>query len=674
MPCAGPQDVPTRTVGQDPGWQLAFDAGGDRVLAFSSGDYRASLEASLQSGLQPGAFTFTVEGLVDAHYGALARALSAATPTRPLEARLYLFWNDVNADVLGYLANITGLQSLLGGGTPSDDALVAVLAVTELTRVAAGVRYDTQVGARELVYHRLATSRLTSAITATTPLDNARQVAEAAGLPADTVHTYPPAAGAPDLGRDATATTDTLDPGERHSDLLQQLGVRMERQYQRWGRGMYRIRDGQLDIGPGRPIPTGSDVRHLMAANGLLDVHRRGSVIRDPSFDFVASPETLEAPTRDRYELILRGRPDLKPGDVVCFVPPALDQADTGSFYGDILSGDVGILPGASEDWSRSLQVYVEAVSHSLGTRSGFLSALTGVVVADEADYWDVHSHPIELVDHEPPATGATAADAVAGELVRIARTASGRRLPEVGELRTFRATGDGHPPRQTGDYLRGLAAADGQPSQARRLAIDRESPGRPAGVPYLTPFAWGQYGLVLPRYPGTRVLLVHRNGFPTDALDVGAFWPSERDGSVGPAEAKPGDWWLCLPADRPEDEDLAAPEGTDAVALPAGRTASNDLIDAQGRRIIETRQLNIRVSKDGAPEVGWRPVLDSEEDGAVTVEHVDSGSKITMKPDGTIEIHAAADLVLKADQDVRIEANNVRVKLGSGGSMDVEE
>ncbi|MEK8105538.1 hypothetical protein NKG94_11055 [Micromonospora sp. M12] len=43
----------------------------------------------------------------------------------------------------------------------------------------------------------------------------------------------------------------------------------------------------------------------------------------------------------------------------------------------------------------------------------------------------------------------------------------------------------------------------------------------------YLTPFAWGGCGLILPRYPGTRVALAYRNGAPDDPVEVGALWPT---------------------------------------------------------------------------------------------------------------------------------------------------
>jgi uncharacterized protein (DUF2345 family) len=46
------------------------------------------------------------------------------------------------------------------------------------------------------------------------------------------------------------------------------------------------------------------------------------------------------------------------------------------------------------------------------------------------------------------------------------------------------------------------------------------------------------------------------------------------------------------------------------------------------------------------------------------------SGSAVEMTSDGTITIHAAKNLELKADEDITLDASNVKVKVT--GSMDV--
>ena len=92
----------------------------------------------------------------------------------------------------------------------------------------------------------------------------------------------------------------------------------------------------------------------------------------------------------------------------------------------------------------------------------------------------------------------------------------------------------------------RGLAAAqnDGGAGQARRLDIERPSRSEQQQVPYLTPFAWGACGLVLPYYPGSRMLLEDRNGMADDPVALGL----DVAGRPRPDNAHAGDWWLILP------------------------------------------------------------------------------------------------------------------------------
>ena len=82
--------------------------------------------------------------------------------------------------------------------------------------------------------------------------------------------------------------------------------------------------------------------------------------------------------------------------------------------------------------------------------------------------------------------------------------------------------------PNQTEKMRRGLAAHDGDRYAATRLAFD-EAGAVFSAAAYATPFAWGKFGLVLPRYPGMRVLVAHRGGDHDDPIDVGALWERAR-------------------------------------------------------------------------------------------------------------------------------------------------
>ncbi len=214
---------------------------------------------------------------------------------------------------------------------------------------------------------------------------------------------------------------------------------------------------------------------------------------------------------------------------------------------------------------------------------------------------------------------------------------------------------------------FRGLVAPDGGANQASRLAIQRTNPLRLPGVAYATPFAWGKCGWVLPRYPGTRVMMVHRNGQGSDPVEVGALWESGH----GP-DSEPGDWWLILPVDIPESQRSNIAEN----ATPEEHTGkvSQDLIDAEGNRIIEVGELTIRVGKESLKNAGERPNRPKRPsvEGSVTIEHTKEGSKIVMKPDGSIEITAKKIKLDAGNGDIEMIANNIDVQVS--GSMNVRD
>jgi hypothetical protein len=385
-----------------------------------------------------------------------------------------------------------------------------------------------------------------------------------------------------------------------------------------------------------------------------------------------------------QWTLTLKGRPDIKPGHLVNFhLPPEEDpqKATTTavSFGGAALRDLVGV--GGFEETGTLVTVYVNSVTHKLGRTSGFSTTVSGVSVVGSVDashpYWPWSSdRPENAAASSPNASagrsqggsGSPPADAAA----QIRSTAEGVlalfRLPEIAEIRSTTSTGTGaaEPPAQTETAWRGLTTPDGRGNQARRLAIERVTPEPLDGVPYATPFAWGKVGLVLPRYPGTRVLLVHRKGEPNDPVDVGAVWES----GTG-RESQAGDWWLSLPAKVAQSDRAGPPSSTDRPADYTG-DVTNDLTDADGNRVIEIGELAIRVTRNSLTQAGARPARGSEQDG-ITIEHVDGGAKITIAHDGKITIHANQGLEIVADHgDVSIKASAGDVKL-QGTNIDAQ-
>jgi hypothetical protein len=644
------------------GWALVFfrelpDGTEEPKSKFvvSNDDYTAaSIEANLPDGLGGGSYAFTLEGVTDDDYRQLAQGISGSRPA----VKLYLWWRDTNASVGGYLANLAGVTGLVSSASePPKDALVAVLRVVNVSRKRGERRYEAVISARELAYDRLARpiwNRPLRAADLRLAMENA---ADETNLKLE-VHEIPYTGG------------DVRTYGEKGGSYRRFFGEAAESMEflrpDRTGRGMLLIRDGTLHIGP-RPIPLTGEPKPLTEATGFIEAERIPAEL-DPE----AGP-TLPSPLgKRRFSLTLKGRPDIKPGDLVQFDPPAEEVMTTQPSFGASLFGGLGasladaLIPKLGDALGpNAVNLYVNSVKHTLGRTKGFATVVSGVEVAGANEKaWDAAiedgpSKPAPAATSRAASPAASGAGAAAAAIAAHASEAAGARFfAEVGEVRRFNYSGGAaaEPPSQTETVWRGLIVPDGKENGARRLPIRRKEPSPVPGIPYLTPFAWGKCGLVLPRYPGTRVLLEHRNGDGTDAVDVGSFWESGK----GPS-SQPGDWWLILPADVPSDRRQAAPDKNLSPAEPTGK-ATNDLIDADGNRVITVGELTVRVGRDGLTTAGTRPTRASDV-GSITIEHVAGGSSIVMKSDGTVVIKAK-NIEMTASANITMSAAKVDVKV----------
>lgn len=662
------------SIGNDAGWALTFHRENERsrvvdrpVLTIGRDDYDASIEAALPEGFGPGKYTFRIEGLTDKHYAAIR--LGDGQPT---VVRLHLYWRDANASAVGYLAN---LAEVAGDG-PSRQALatvrVAELTVTKVSRTVGARRYECVVEARERAFMKLRSRRVEGTLKAQSTLAMVRRLTLEAGV--ESVPAIGTEAASYGFGRDGTLPPLTpqdgpvkdprqVEPQRTYASAMVELGeVIEEAMTGARGRGVLLIRNGKLIVGK-RPIPPlGTPPHDLTHATGFID----SEAIRreeEPTVDDEPSP----ASSRDQFKLTLKGRPDIRPGDVVRFSPAVEDgPTQRGSGFGAAVAAFRGPLVGDAPA-GPPVTLYVNSVEHRLSRDSGFATALVGVVIKDGERFTDAWDKATDGGSHSAPdSTGnsggtASAAVGAARAISAVARDkAAGVRMPEVAEVRAATTTGvePNEPPAQTLTVWRGLGPPDGRANQARRLEIRRVNPAPLEGVAYATPFAWGPCGLVLPRYPGTRTLLVHRNGHQQDPVDVGALWQSGR----GP-ESQPGDWWLILPVGVTPSARASTP---DSAAPPPEHTGpvSNDLIDADGRRTIEVGELTIRVGREALGQAGTRPARPAQPD-TITIEHTKKGAKITITPDGTISIQAAKDLELNApDGEIRMQAKAVKVRV----------
>jgi hypothetical protein len=664
-----PLTVSAQSIGNDAGWALAFykehASGqiGSQVCRFSREGYYASIDATLPNDLAAGTYTFVIEGLKDSDH------LLLRGQDRPTVVRLYLYWRDVNSSVVGYLANVAGITDLLSGGglagaatgalggsgaDPLASVLIAELAITSVTRQVGHRRYETKIEAVERVYARV-NHPLRGPLGPGTREDAATRIGTLASV---TVNVTAPTMS----GSSGSATENfTQAAGASILSALQTIARDYEQASNRYGRGQLLISKGQLYVGV-RQIPLNAPDIPLDLADGLVETKLSGQVSMDPTADPSATPPPG---SRNQYQLTLKGRPDILPGSVVSFEPPA--DADSGSLtpsLGGALAGAIGGL-GAGGALIASLtgsgtkvRGYVSSVRHRLSRESGFSTVVTAVEIAASGDDgWD-HHPPLGSRGAAAASSGHTAGANPAQDVARSVQhqaTAAAARVytTEVGEVRAVHPTGTSEPPGQTDKVWRGLVAPDGNDRQARRLDIERDHPEALDGVPYASPFAWGNCGLILPRYPGTRVVLVHRNGQASDPIDVGALWQS----GTASSDAQAGDYWLALPTEA------AHPDSLDDSASPDNYTgkASNDLIDAAGNRTLEVAGLTIRVGKDALNSAGQRPAPPFD-DEALTIEHGDGQAKIVLKKGGEIEIRASK---------ITLATDGVTATLDSSG-MDV--
>lgn len=660
----------SETVGNDAGWHLRFftqTAPGVETLLISigAGDYYAKIEASLPPGLEGGTYHFTIEGITNNDYKQLHEVWST-TPRVPILADLYLYWRDVSGP-LGFLTSVAGLTDVVDSlsSTPDPSARVARLVVTRLSRRVGTRRFEAVIEASERIYDALGKRVSAPPPPASDPVAAARRVADdllrlSHFTQAVQMH---PLEGTGTGGSSPAVELRSFKTGLR---LLGALESAMTAQSKRTGRGMYLIRDGQLHIGPGRPIPLEGDPKPLDDVGGLVHVETASVSQNERAADADDAP-----PARLQYQLTLKGRPDLRPGDRVTFRDPLIDRAggaidaatDLGVFgppagFGDALrnlgTSVIGLAPAAA---GVDVELYVSGVSHTLSRTEGFVTTVTGVRVTAGQE-WDPVGEKDGTPDPDPPATPHAA---VANAIQQLMETSGSEELI-VGEVRAANTAGTAEPPSQTVDVWAGLAASDGVPRGARRLPIDRGSKSRLSGVPYLTPFALGKCGLVVPRYPGTRVLVGHVGGAADNPVDIGALWESGH----GP-DTQPGDWWLILPAAVESSHRQSATD--DETPQEPSQQATNDLIDADGARVIEVGRFTVRVRPGTLDHPGVRPAPPADSAEQVTIEH-DSGSRIVIKDNGDIVIDSTKDLIVKAKSTLTLEADDVRVKVKN--TMDV--
>jgi len=721
---------PGALLGNHPGYVLTLhrllpdgSVGPASGPVLNSDRYEARVKVTRTGDLAGNQVTVTLEGLTDADHRAVAAKHHDGRLVLPV-VRVHLFWRDTNSTVGAYLSNLAGIGSLTAGlGTEALANLeVGEYQLTQVTRRRGERRYETELTGVDRIAFRLR-RRLAKPHSFIGLADAATSLAAIARVPC-----FPWPIRPTDPEQDPAAMPFTTKRGERVADALQRLSKRIELLTNRYGRGMLLIRDGLLVVGP-RRIPFSGSPRPLTWTTGLLAVEAEADLQADveataspgagtdagPAGDAVAAgvagavagavagvagavaaaaaagaageveeggePDDdepgMSPPRRSQWRMTLRGRPDLQPGDVVAFDPPSENAPTQPGVKAAVLGAFAAPFTGVTGAKPRT-EGYVSSVTHELARGSGLLTVLTVVEFGAGDDGWDYRTAPVSAPQAQASGDRVAAASDAAVRFAALVDQAVDRQLrqldlPEVGEVREYRSRAGG--PRAAAHRARlwqGTSPADdGAGHTATRLPIETAAPLEQTEVPYVTPFAWGKAGLVLPRYPGTRVASVSRHGRHGDTVDIGALWP---DGS-GP-DAEPGDWWLSLPAAVDPAQRSSVAENV--APKPYAGVVSNDLTDAGGHRAVEVQTLRIQIGRDGLQNAGQRPALAAG--GVVlSIEHTDGTTTIQISDSGDVKITAAGRLDLSGNgvsidaqgKDVTIKADTVAVEVSSEMTVD---
>ncbi|MFF0792253.1 hypothetical protein [Streptomyces spiralis] len=620
-------------VGFQAGWALMFRKDDGRgfpdtksePLRLTHTDYPAEIRVDADDTLRGATFTVSVDGMRDDDYDAIAAGLHAH-----LEIRLG-WWDLKRGFVTSALAAI---GAPMPGGTGEDDGFSQVLEgrVLAVERSRAEFTYRARFEGIDAAYYRMQCRhpRLDTKVRNTTVVDYARELCQRdaeVGVPVLGEGPDTPVDGPLDIRADGSVVQALKDLARLAHDGDTRAEVPMF------------LRAGRLHVGRWTKPVGARNTWELTPATGLVE--SRPVVERDPDAVSLGSP--FDAPEVRRFDLTLLGRPDIGVGDMVSAdLPVPAPASMTGTLahsaigpLGDAVSG-AGRGLGAAGPFQNPEEYGVVGVHHLLSAAEGFVTRLT--VERRTGDE--------RRAVGPRPGSCDEAAKFAASLAEQRRRAALDRRTHEVGLVRrqdvaqTFR---DGHDvAAQTLCIDEGLAETPSPNVPSK--ADPAKTPTQLVGKPYLTPYAFGGTGLVVPHYPGMRVVSLHYREEPQNAVAAGALWESGKA-----PRSHLGDWWLSLPTNLAGSGIESGSAGDPATAPQPRDEASHDLVSGQGNRVIEVRGLRISIGKALMTKVGTRPA-DAASD-QVVIESAAAKSRIAIDSSGNIEISTDADLTLAANK-----------------------
>jgi len=624
-------------VGFDAGWkvELRKESNGEPsdqgVITLSRQSYFGQVKVDTTAAFRGGTFEVVVDGLPDETHNQIVGGPYVFV-------KIFLGWRDLGS---GGTAPFGDLAAMLTGGTENGYLEVLYGRLTAFERVAGRFRYQTRLAGVDYRFHKLRCTAATQP--AVHPGDPAGRYAELlcqqAGVPL-VVHPR----GRPGQAIDEVITIpedSKVDGALRYVARRAHAGA-PDRQIP-----MFLRTDG-LHFGPWTaPVnldPPQGTTKRLELRTGLV----QATPVVDPNpDDFTANP--LRPPSVLRFEVILRGRADIAVGDKVELdvdVPtpgelPATTSESVFGGLGDMVAGVAGMFGATPEPDYKPYRVI--AVRHELDRSKGFVTTLKierqDDDAATSATGKDAGTEPMQ-------AERTRALDEAARTAVALAQARESRR--EVLNLDVGLVNAQWPAPGEDGGHELAAQRVDVQvgldsdgAGNATVRAPRRETPTQVFNKPYLTLFAFGKAGLVVPHYPGTRVVDLQYREDVSQTIVAGCLW-----GEGSEPESEYGDWWLSLPTEVQTTDSIADARNATAPSGPA----SHDLIAMDGTRVLHVRGLRISVGEGKLPDVGTRP--DAAPQDEVLIEHK-SGAKVHIDVDGNITFEAASgkDMTFKANK-----------------------
>jgi len=625
-------------VGFDAGWTVELrkldSSNGEPLdegtITLSRQQYFAQIKVEWQAMLRGATFEVIVDGLSDEDYHKIVGGPYVFV-------KVLLGWRDLGS---GGAAPFGDIAKMLTGGQEGNYVEVIHGRLTGFERLQGTFRYRTRLAGVDYRFHKL---RCTAATQPDAhPGDPAGRYAELlcqqAGVP---VVVHPRGQPGQPIDEVITIPEDSKVDAALRYIARKAHGGAPDRQIP-----MFLRTDG-MHFGPWTaPVvldPPQGETKRLELKKGLVE----SKPVVDPNPD-ACTFDPLQPPPVLRFEVTLRGRADIALGDKVELevdVPtpgdlPATTSESVLGGLGDMVAGIADAFGVSPEPEYTPFRVI--SVRHELDRGKGFVTTLRIERQEDDAattaEGTAVGTEPAQVEQTRALDEAARTAIALAAQAREARREV---RLVDIGQVSSqwVQPTEDaGHAvAAQRVDIQEGL-----QPDGAGNATVRaprREVPTQLFNKPYLTPFAFGGAGLVVPHYPGARVVDVHYREDVSQTIVAGCLWD---DGAEPSSEF--GDWWLSLPTqvDTPEGID----DSRDAVA-PSG-PASHDLIALSGTRAVHVRGLRISVGEGKLPDVGTRP--DAVKTDEVLIEHK-SGAKVHIDAEGNITLQAAGqkELTLKA-------------------------